>query len=358
MAKTEYGLNHPMAVKVWTRKLEHEMLKETFIGKIMGGSDSIVQVKDELAKGPGDRITIGLRMQLAGAGIQGDSTLEGFEEALSVYHDNVFIDQLRHAVRSAGKMSEQRVPFDVRNEAMMGLTDWWADRLDTSFINQVCGNTAQTDTRYTGNQAAIAASTTAGNARIIYGPLDATTENSLSASESGSADFRLTMIDKAITTARTATPYLRPANTPWGRKFVCMLHPHQVYDLRTDATAGRVTWYNANIAKVQGGDMNNYIFTGGTVLGEYNGTVLVESTRIPLAPSTTTVRRGVFLGAQAAALAWGKDGGEAKMNWYEELYDYGNSLGVKCGGIFGLKKLQFNGNDFGSIVLASHAEAP
>lgn len=29
-------------------------------------------------------------------------------------------------------MSEQRVPYSVREEAMMGLKDWWADRLDTA----------------------------------------------------------------------------------------------------------------------------------------------------------------------------------------------------------------------------------
>src|SRR5208282_1380565 len=81
---------------------------------------------------------------------------EGNEEALVTYSVNVFIDQLRHAVRSAGKMSEQRVTFDVREECRMGLTDWFADRLDYWFFNQICGNTAQSDTRYTGNQATVA----------------------------------------------------------------------------------------------------------------------------------------------------------------------------------------------------------
>jgi hypothetical protein len=44
-------------------------------------------------------------MQLSGAGIQGDSTLEGNEEALTLYRDTVLIDQLRHAVRSGGYSS-------------------------------------------------------------------------------------------------------------------------------------------------------------------------------------------------------------------------------------------------------------
>jgi hypothetical protein len=48
-------------------------------------------------------------------------------------------------------MSEQRVPFSVREEAMSGLRDWWAVRLDTWFANQIAGYTVQADTRYTGN---------------------------------------------------------------------------------------------------------------------------------------------------------------------------------------------------------------
>jgi len=62
-------------------------------------------------------------MQLDGAGRQGDDTLEGFEEKLTTYVDNVFIDQLRHAVRSGGKMTEQRIPWSIREEARMGLQD-------------------------------------------------------------------------------------------------------------------------------------------------------------------------------------------------------------------------------------------
>lgn len=132
MSNTEFGVNHPLAVKLWSRKLIREALKQTYVSRFMGrDSRSIVQIKEETSKSAGDRITVGLRMQLSGEGVSGDDTLEGNEEALTTYADNIFINQLRHAVRSAGKMSEQRVPFSVREEARAGLTDWWADRIDT-----------------------------------------------------------------------------------------------------------------------------------------------------------------------------------------------------------------------------------
>jgi N4-gp56 family major capsid protein len=103
MAVTAYGVNANEAVKLWSRKLAREALKKTYIRRFMGaGSDSMIQIKNETNKGPGDRITITLRMQLSGDGIQGDGTQEGNEESLTTYTDNVLINQLRHAVRSAG----------------------------------------------------------------------------------------------------------------------------------------------------------------------------------------------------------------------------------------------------------------
>lgn len=132
MAKTVYGVNDPEAVKLWSRKTMHEALKQTWASNFMGReSNALCQVKDDLSKGPGDRISMILRMQLNGAGVQGDATQEGNEEELVTHVDNIFINQLRHAVRSGGKMTEQRIPFSVREEARMGLQDWWADRIDT-----------------------------------------------------------------------------------------------------------------------------------------------------------------------------------------------------------------------------------
>ena len=47
-------------------------------------------------------MTYGLRMQLNGLGTVGDGALAGNEESLTTVSDAVVINQLRHAVRSAG----------------------------------------------------------------------------------------------------------------------------------------------------------------------------------------------------------------------------------------------------------------
>ena len=132
MAVSSWGVNDPEAVKLWSRKTMQEALKMTLANRFSGeDSDSLLQLKDETSKSAGDRITTILRMQLTGNGIAGDNSLEGNEESLVTYTQNVLIDQLRHAVRSGGEMSEQRVPFSVREEARMALQDWWSARFDT-----------------------------------------------------------------------------------------------------------------------------------------------------------------------------------------------------------------------------------
>lgn len=352
MATTSYGVNDAEAVKQWSRRLMRESLKQTFIYQFIGkGSDALVQIKDEASKAPGDRITMTLRMQLSGAGVLGDGTLEGNEEALTTYTDTVLIDQLRHAVRSAGKMSEQRVPFSVRSEALQGLSDWWADRLDTAFFNQVCGYTAQSDIRYTGGQAPAAPS--AG--RILRANAEDKDED-LDSAET----FDLQLVDKAVEQAKTATPLIRPVMVKGKGYYVMFLHPYQVTDLRTATSAGQ--WLDIQKAAMAGGSVDdNPIFSGA--LGVYNGVVLHESTRVTpgvhsvSGATVADTRRAVLCGAQAASLAFGRESGPTAMDWFEELFDYGNQLGVSAGCLFGLKKSVFDQQDFGTVVVTTHAAA-
>lgn len=351
MATTNYATGNALAVKLFAKKLFQEALKTTYFSRFMGeGTDNVIQIKPETSKGAGDQVTIGLRMQLTGAGIQGDGTLEGNEEGLVTYSDALVINQLRHAVRSAGEMSEQRVTFDVRDECRMGLQDWWADRLDASWMNQVSGNTAQSDTRYTGNQATVAPDF----AHKVFVNANELTDASISTT----SIFAFGVIDKAVEKAKTASPLIRPVTVNGTKMYVCLLHPVQVTDLRITTTTGG--WLDIQKAAMTGGRVDdNPIFTGA--LGVYNNVVLHESTRCPQAVNAGTslgiasTRRAVFMGAQASAVAYGQKSRDQEMTWVEELFDYGNQLGVSAGLIFGLKKMVFNSADFGTITIPTYA---
>lgn len=351
MAVTNYGVNSAEAVKLWSRRLAREALKKTYIQRFVGDSDdSLIQFKTDTKKGAGDRVRVTLRMQLTGDGIQGDNTLEGNEESLTTYTDDLLINQLRHAVRSAGKMSEQRIPWSVREEAMSGLRDWWADRLDTWFFNQIAGNTFVTDTRYTGNNAAIAPS----SGRQVW--VTGSNDQALGSSNV----MTLTMIDKAVEAAKVSTPLIRPIKINGADHFVAFLHPYQVYDIRTATSTGQ--WLDIQKAAMAGGKTtDNPIFTGA--LGMYNNVILHEAVRVPTGVNSstgaqiTTVRRAVLCGAQSAIMGFGEGHSFKQYSWNEQLFDYGNQLGVEAGCIGGLKKSVYNSVDFGTIVISSYAAA-
>jgi N4-gp56 family major capsid protein len=346
MATTQFGTNSALAVKLFSEKTFREALKQTFMYRFMGeSSNSIIQVMDDMSKSKGDQLTIHLRAQLQGAGVIGDDTLEGNEESLTLYTDSFVINQLRHAVRSDGKMTEQRIPFSIREEARIGLTDWWADRIDESFFNQLAGNTNQTDIKFTGLNATTAPTTN----QIVYPDGDVSEADI--ASSSASSVFTLQVLDDAVERAKTQTNSIRPVRIGPDEYYVAFLHPFQVNDLRT-STANAGSWFDIQKAAIQGGQTTgNPIFTGA--LGVHNGVVIHESTRVP--EVTTNVRRAILMGAQAGVVGYGLESTGNRMSWVEELFDFKNSLGVSAGMIWGCKKVVFNSEDFAVITMPTYA---
>lgn len=368
MSKTEFGVNHPLSNKIYSKTLAKEVIRKTFIGDFVGsGKGALIQELEDLKKNAGDQITFGLRVQLQGTGVAGDSTLEGNEEALSFYDDKLVVDQLRHAVRTKGKMTEQRVPYALREESKEGLVDWYADRMDTAFFNHICGNTAQTDVRYTGMNAVTAPSTN----RILIAGGQANDE-SLTSTDT----FTLEMVDVAraraenFSIADNTGSLIRPIKHKGGDYYVMFLHDYQVHNLRTNTATGQ--WQDIQKAAMQGGDVKgNPIFNGA--LGIHNGVVLHKASRITQGVDSSTgaavanTRRAVLCGAQSAVIAFGNGGTGVKgYKWNEEMFDYGNQLGVSAGNIFGVKKTKFvpeddsstNAEDFGALVISTYAAQP
>jgi N4-gp56 family major capsid protein len=302
---------------------------------------------------------IGLRSLLTGNGVQGDNTLEGSEEALTVYRDAVVLNQIRHAVRSDGKMSEQRVPFSVREEARMGLKDWWSERLQVTLANQLTGNTGEVDTKFTGNNATVAPTATS---RIFCGG-GHNTEASLSATDTHA--INLSDLDAAVTIAKTSIAgtreRIRPVSVDGKKYYVVFLHPYAIRKLRANAGTGNFLDIEKQI--LAGGKISdNPLMTraafvyGQCIVHEWSYLPVITGT--PNSGSASAFRRGVLCGAQAAVLAVGQDSSPNKMSWNEELFDYKNQLGVSAGMIFGIKKTVFNSVDYGTIALSGYAPAP
>jgi hypothetical protein len=72
-----------LTVQQWDAKFFSESLNANIFKPFMGtATNSVIQVKEDLTKKPGDSVTYSLVNKLSGAGVTGSSTLEGNEEAM------------------------------------------------------------------------------------------------------------------------------------------------------------------------------------------------------------------------------------------------------------------------------------
>ncbi len=241
----------------------------------------------------------------------------------------------------------------------MGLKDWWSERLQVILANQLTGNTTQGDTKFTGNNATSAPT---ASTRILCGG-GHNGETSLSATDTHA--IALSDLDTAVTIAKTAISgtreRIRPVKVDGKKYYVVFLHPYAIRKLRANTGTGNFLDIEKQV--LAGGKISdNPLMTrasfvyGQCIVHEWSYLPTIVGT--PNSGAVANFRRGVLCGAQAAALAVGQDNSPSKMNWKEELFDYGNQLGVSAGMIFGVKKTVFNSTDFGTIVLSGYAPAP
>ncbi|MGJ5074569.1 N4-gp56 family major capsid protein [Bradyrhizobium oligotrophicum] len=354
MSVTQYAVNDPLSNKLWAKKLNVEALKETYFGRFMGEeSSNMIQVKTELDQNAGDKVTIGLRVQLSGDGVTEGQTLQGNEENLTTYNDALVINELAHATRAKNKstIDAQRVPFNLRNECKSGLRDWFGDRFDTCMANHLASNHLQTDPRYAGNNAVTPAT------KIVR---PAAYADDAAVGGDNTAKFNLNLIDACVERAETASPLIRPIKVNGEKKYLMFIHNYQATDLRTNTATGQ--WLDIEKAALAGGAASKSpIYTGA--LGEYNNVILHKWSRLPFGISNAgayvpNTRRAVFCGAQAGAVGFGKEFAKGShFKWVEELFDYERELGVSAQTGWGIKKSVFNGQDFATIPVTTFAVA-
>lgn len=309
--------------KAWAKQLWKEAERENFFAKFTGeGQDNIIQVKTELKKEAGDQITVPLVMRLTGAGVTGDNTLEGNEEALQFYDCAVQVNQIRHAVRLQGAMEEQKTAINLRQAAKDGLKLWMTEKQEKMIVT------------------ALVASPTAGN--IVY-PASVSAESSIDASNVLTTD----LISKAARLAKTVTPKIRPVNVNGKKYYVMLVDNYQARDLKNDTK-----WLNAQYNCAERG-IDNPIFSG--MLGVYDGVVLHEYEHLPrttTGSNSAKVGHALLLGCQA-----GIKGVAKEATWKEKSFDYDNQMGFSTGAIIGVAKSKFNSKDFAVVqVITSSAD--
>ena len=333
--------NDALTRKKWAKDLFHVMLKAVEFNELIGsGTDSVIQMRTELGKGEGDQITFAIRRQLLGEGIVGSDTVEGNEEKIRFKDFAMTIEELNHAIDTGGRMEEQRVPYDLMSEGKDALSDWWSDKLSDYAINTLAGNSTF---KIAGKTFAQACTEPDTGHKI-------TVNDVAEASISSSDIMDLTFLDRLKQRAElpaTGCDKIRPIMMGGKKTYRVILHNYVYDQLKA----------NTNVA--QWGDIRRDAqeLKLESVELMYNGMLISKSERMP--SLYTNVYRSVLLGAQAATFAWG-GAGESKSTTlafipYEK--DAKRYVMIRSGGIFGCKKVVFDGKDNSVITAASYATA-
>ena len=128
MSQTVVAFGDAKAQKKWSANLAVDTRKKSYFENRFIGTDdnAVIQRKTELETGAGDRISFDLCVQMRNRPTYGDQRLEGKEESLKFYTDEVIIDQVRHAASAGGKMSRKRTAHDMRMIAKNRLGDYFS----------------------------------------------------------------------------------------------------------------------------------------------------------------------------------------------------------------------------------------
>ena len=363
MAQTVIPFGDPKAAKKWSSALAVDQIKKSYFErKFIGESDnSVIQKKTELETDSGDRISFDLSVQLRGEATEGDARLEGKEESLKFYTDEVVIDQTRKAVSAGGKMTRKRTPHDLRKVAKDRASDYWARYMDEMMFIYLSGARGINKdflfpTDWAGRAQNAIQAPDAGH--MLYGG-DATSKATLAAEDKMTRNVieRAKVLATMLQAQDPDAANMAPLTIEGEEHYVLLMNPFQAHDLRNAAGSD---WLDVQKAAAAAEGRNNPIFKGG--LGMINNVVLHEHRNgIRFsdygAGSNVEAGRALFMGRQAGVVAYGTPGG-MRWTWEEELKDYGNEPTVASGAIFGFKKSRFNGKDFGVISIDTAAANP
>lgn len=365
MSQTVIAWGDPKAAKKWAASLAVETPTKSYFEQKFIGTDqnSLIQRKTELESDSGDRISFDLSVQLRGDVTYGDARLEGKEEQLKFFTDEVSIDQVRKAVSAGGAMTRKRTVHNLRQTARDRASDYWAQYMDEILFIYLSGARGInldyvipptfTGMAYNQVQAPDATHLMFGGAAVSAATI--TTDDTMSRDIIERVAVKSTMLRAADPTAANMVPLTINGEA----HYVCLMSPYQEYSLRSEVGVGG--WLEIQKAAAAAEGRNNPIFKGS--MGMINNVVLHSHQRAVRfnnygAGSNLPAARALFMGRQAAVIAYGTAGTGTRFSWKEEQKDYGNEPTVASGTIFGVKKSRFDDKDFGVISIDTYAADP
>lgn len=369
MARTIIGVNDAKAVKRWSGLLAYDTSQKSYFNqRFMGrGAEAEVpiQILTDLEADAGEQIAYDLLAELKMAPVEGEDTLEGKEEKQSFYTDTLYIDQARCGVNTGGRMTRKRTLHNLREKAKRQQSSWWGrlmDELLFIYLSGARGINANflLPIGYTGR--ASNSLVVRDTSHVLYGN-DATDITNIDSNDK----FDLRLIDRAKTKAdsqgggATGIPVLQPCKIDGNETFVCVMHTFQEDDLRSNTATGQ--WLDIQKAAAAAEGKNSPLFKG--TLGMYRNTLLHSHRNVvrfnTWGSGAVEGARALFMGSQAAVVAFGSPGTNLRFDWHEETRDNGDKVVISTSAIFGTKKVSYTTEagvqDFGAFALDTAAAA-
>lgn len=299
MPQTNWPRSEEWNVALQNERLRREMWKKLFFSRFVGftsqnetengfnikaPSGMPIEVLREFATEGSDHMLIPMILRIKGAGIYGDNQLKGNEERQNLYYQKAYINQIRNALKSGGRMSQQRMKkLDLIRRFRPQLEDWLAEWMEYNFlytfhhgysphilatvpnggINLTSGQKIPHPNFYA-----------AGSGFVTWNATPATYEASVEDAVTGVTDtssdyFSTTLLEDLR--VRVQEKNIKPMVTQEGIQFYPMVvHPLQMKQIRaeSDWKAAQRDWASG----MQG--VKNPIFNGAS--GFYAGFVLYE----------------------------------------------------------------------------------
>lgn len=367
MATLNYNTADSQVVKLWSNRIYKDFVTDSGLLSSMMEA-GIVSKQEQPSRGAGDTVTMSFLQRLTNAGLVGSQSADGQEVAPLYFTQTMVIDQLRNPVSipNVQTIAQQRVLYDLPEDAYKISMDWLSVRGTVSVFNQLAGFTAASFTYDTVTYGAGNVPTTSllgmnpavapSAGRVLYAN-GLTTDTLVNADPT--ATCKLLYIDQLEATAETVQPYIRPISERSGIKYHLYVHTWQYMQLIQDTTAPiqfRDLFGNLVMAgKTDGGIARSFVYSQTEVFKTDKIPVGLDSSSLPLA----NCRRAVFCGRDAAAMALGRgfnDGKEIVPGFIirQDTQDIQQIRRIAISAIWGIKKLQFNGTDHGVIVLSTY----